>query len=48
MFEKDDANWIEVLYTKTKEYIIRVQTSTKLTPIQASLKKKNDLFTKIP
>ena len=39
LFEKDDGNWIDVLPTKTKQYIIRIRYSTKLTPIQASLKK---------
>ena len=38
-FEKGDGNWIDVLPTKTKEYNNRIHSSTKLTPIQASLKK---------
>ena len=39
LFEKDDGNWIDVLPTKTKQYIIRICYSTKLKPTQASLKK---------
>ena len=39
VFEKSDANWIDVLPTITKQYNNRKQSSTKLTPIQASLKK---------
>ena len=39
IFEKKDANWIDVLPTITKQYNNRVHSSTKLTPIQASLKK---------
>ena len=39
VFEKDDGNWIDLLPTITKQYNIRVHTSTNLTPIQASLKK---------
>ena len=38
-FKRGDANWIDVLPTITKQYINRVHTSTKLTPIQASFKK---------
>ena len=37
--ERGDANWIDVLTTITKQYNNRVHSSTKLTPIQASLKK---------
>ena len=37
--EKGDGNWIHVLPTITKQYNNRVHSSTKLTPIQASLKK---------
>ena len=36
---KGDGNWIDLLQSITKQYNIRVHTSTKLTPIQASLKK---------
>ena len=39
VFEKGDGNWIDVLPTITKQYNNRVHSSTKLTSIQASLKK---------
>ena len=39
VFEKGDGNWIDVLPTITKQYNNRIHSSTKLTPIQASLKK---------
>ena len=39
VFEKGDGNWIDVLQTITKQYNNRVHSLTKLTPIQASLKK---------
>ena len=39
VFEKGDGNWIDVLQTITKQYNNKVHSSTKLTPIQASLKK---------
>ena len=39
VFEQGDANWIDVLPTITKQYNNRTHSSTKLTPIQASLKK---------
>ena len=39
VFEKSDGNWIGILSTITKQYNNRVHSSTKLTPIQASLKK---------
>ena len=39
VFEKGDGNWIDVLQTITKQYNRRIHSSTKLTPIQASLKK---------
>ena len=39
VFEHGDANWIDVLQTITKQYNNRIHSSTKLTPIQASLKK---------
>ena len=38
VFEKGDVNWIDVLHTITKQYNNRVRSSTKLSPIQASLK----------
>ena len=39
VFENGDANWIDVLQTITKQYNNKIHSSTKLTPIQASLKK---------
>ena len=39
VFERGDANWIDVLPTITKQYNNKVHSSTKLSPIQASLKK---------
>ena len=39
VFEKGDCNWIDDLQTITKQYNIRIHSSTKLTPIQGSLKK---------
>ena len=39
VFERGDANWIDVLPTITKQYNNRIHSSTKLTPTQASLKK---------
>ena len=39
VFERRDANWIDVLPTITKQYNNRIHSSTKLTPIQAGLKK---------
>ena len=39
VFEKGDGNWIDILQTITKQYNNRIHSSTKLTPIQASLKK---------
>ena len=39
VFEHGDANWIDILPTITKQYNNKVHSSTKLTPIQASLKK---------
>ena len=39
VFEHGDANWIDVLSKITKQYNNRVHSSTRLTPIQASLKK---------
>ena len=39
VFEKSDGNWIDILPIITKQYNNRVHSSTKLTPIQASLKK---------
>ena len=39
VFEKGDGNWIDVLPKITKQYNNRIHSWTKLTPIQASLKK---------
>ena len=39
VFEQGDAKWIDVLPIITKQYNIRIHSSTKLSPIQASLKK---------
>ena len=39
VFGRGDANWIDVLPKITKQYNTRIHSSTKLTPIQASLKK---------
>ena len=39
VFEKGDGKWIDILPVITKQYNNRVHSSTKLTSIQASLKK---------
>ena len=39
VFEQGDAKWIDILPTLTKQYNNKVHSSTKLTPIQASLRK---------
>ena len=39
VFEQGDAKWNDILPTITKQYNNKVHSSTKLTPIQASLKK---------
>ena len=39
VFEKSDGNWVDILPTITKQYNNRIHTSTRLTPVQASLKK---------
>ena len=38
VFEYGDANWIDILPTITKQYNNRIHSSTKLTPMQGSLK----------
>ena len=43
LFERSGSNWLDVLPMITKPYINRVHSSTKLTPIQASLKKNEGL-----
>ena len=47
VFEKGDGNWIDVLPTITKQYKNRIHSSTKLTPIQDSLKKNEGFVYKI-
>ena len=39
VFERLNANWIDVLSTITKQYSIKTQSSAMLAPIQASFKK---------
>ena len=39
VFEQGDAKWIDVLPKITKQYNNRIHSSTKLTPVRASLKK---------
>ena len=39
VFERGDANWVDILPTITKQYNNRVHSSTKLSPKDASLKK---------
>ena len=39
VFEKGDGNWIDILPKITKQYNNRIHSSTKLTPIESSLKK---------
>ena len=43
VFERVDVIWIDVLSTITKQYINWVQSSVKLTLLQASLKNNEDL-----
>ena len=43
VFEKEDSNCLDVFYTIRKQYNNKKHYSTKLTPIQASLK-KNEAF----
>ena len=38
VFERGNANWIDVLPNITKHYFNRIHSSTKLTPIEGSLK----------
>ena len=37
VFERGDANWIDILQTTTKQYNNRIHSSTKLSPKDASL-----------
>ena len=45
VFEQGDAKRFDILPTITKQYNNKVHSSTKLTPIQGSLKKMKDSFT---
>ena len=47
VFEKGDGNWNYILPTISKQYNNKVHSSTKLTPIQASLKKNEGYVYKI-
>ena len=47
VFEKSDGNWIDVLPKITKQYNTRIHSSTKLTTIEASLKKNEGYVYKI-
>ena len=47
VFEQGDAKWIDILHTITKQYNNRIHSFTKLTPIQASLKKNEGYVYKI-
>ena len=46
VFERGDAKWIDILSTKTKQFYNRIHSSTRMSPIQASLKKTKVMFTK--
>ena len=46
VFGKADGNWLDALPTITNQNDERKHSSTKLTPIQDSLKKNEELFTK--
>ena len=46
VFEKGEGKWIDILQTITKQYNNRIHSSTKLTPIQASLKKNEGIVYK--
>ena len=47
VFERGEANCIDVLPTLTKQYKDRIHSSTKLPPIKAYLKKTKIMFTKL-
>ena len=47
IFENGDGNWTDILSTITKQYNNRTHSTTKLTPIQASLKKNEGYVYKI-
>ena len=46
VFEHGGANWIDILPKITKQYNNRIHSSTRLSPIQASLKKNEGLVYK--
>ena len=46
VFEQGDAKWVDILPKITKQYNNRIHSSTKLTPIQASLKKNEGFVDK--
>ena len=46
VFQQGDAKWIDILPTITEQYNNRIHSSTKLTPIQASLKNNEGLVYK--
>ena len=46
VFEKSDADWIDVLPIITKQYNNRIHSSTKLTPTQAKIKKNEGFIYK--
>ena len=46
VFERGDANWIDVLPTITKQYNNRIYSSTKLSPKDGSLKKNEGVVYK--
>ena len=46
VFEHGDAKWIDFLPTITKQYNNRIHSSTKLSPIQSSLKKNEGIVYK--
>ena len=43
VFEKSESTWIDILPTIIKQYKNRIHSSTKLTQIQASIKKERKL-----
>ena len=47
IFEQGDSSLVDLLFTRIKEYSFRVQSSTKLTTIQASLKRMKNMFINI-
>ena len=47
VFERGDANWIDILPTIMKQYNNRLHSSTNATPIHASLKKNEGFVYRI-